>query len=171
MAAAETVWPQVLVGLVVLTLGRRLFWFFVAMVGFVYGMDLAPVVFPAASPAAIWLMAIVTGLIGAVLVYFLEWVAVAAAGFLAGGRIGVLIVAALTTPSATAMAVSFLIGGVIGAALVVRIFDWALILLSSSIGAVLVAGALQVDRGMMLLAVAVLSAAGIIVQAAQLRRG
>ena len=159
-------WAQIIVGLLALTMGRQLFWVFVAAVGFIYGMEAAPALFPAQPPGVLLLIAIIAGLIGAVLAYFLQWAAVAFAGFLVGGRLAVLIVASLGPPAAGYLSIPFLIGGIIGAVIVLLFFDWALIILSSIVGAMLITGAVTVGPSMTLFLLGALTALGIIIQAA-----
>ena len=163
-------WFEVILGLVILTMGRQLFWLFVAAVGFVYGMDLAPSLFPAQPAIVQLLVAILAGFIGAVFAYFLEWIAVAAAGFLVGGRLAALIVTGIGAATSEPTSIAFLIGGIIGAILVLMVFDWALILLSSAIGAMMIAAVVKVGPNMTLLVLGGLAALGVIVQAAHLQR-
>ena len=56
---------RVLVGLLLLVLGRRLYWLFVAGVGFLYGLKLAPVLMPEQSETVIVIVALVLALVGA----------------------------------------------------------------------------------------------------------
>jgi len=60
--------------------------------------------------------------------------------------------------------VLFLLGGVFGAVLALMLLDWALIILSSAIGAVLISQALFPDRGLAALSFVILAIAGILIQ-------
>ncbi len=78
---------NLLVGILLLFLGRRIFWLFVGGVGFVAAIDL---VSRLAMPWPTWLtlvVALAAGLVGALLAILLQEVAVGIAGFLAGGYI------------------------------------------------------------------------------------
>ena len=72
---------------------------------------------------------------GALLALFLQRLAVGAAGFLAGGYAAVRIVEMLRLELGSAEWVVYLVAGLVSAALVAALFDWALILLSSLTGA------------------------------------
>ena len=75
---------QLLIGIAVLTLGRRLFWIFVGTAGFLLGTRLAtqfPVSGPEWAPLAVALFA---GLIGAIFAVFAQKVAVGIAGCVMG---------------------------------------------------------------------------------------
>jgi hypothetical protein len=76
---------QLLIGIVVLTLGRRLFWIFVGTAGFLLGTRLTtqfPVGGPEWTPLAVALFA---GLIGTIFAVFAQKLAVGIAGFVMGG--------------------------------------------------------------------------------------
>src|SRR5437867_3046454 len=80
-----------LIGLVVGTLlllfGRQLFWLFVGLIGFAAGLQLAPLLLPGTSEVVVFIAAVLLGLAGAVLAILLQKVAIALAGFVAGGYI------------------------------------------------------------------------------------
>jgi len=135
---------RILIGILVLTLGRKLFWLFVAVVGFAFGASLGSQFFQGQPDWVILIIALGAGLLGALLALFLQKVAIALAGFIGGGYIALYLVNALGwgTPDSSAW-LPFLIGGVIGLVLMIALFDWALIALSSLIGAGLI---VQADR-------------------------
>ncbi|MCI0399644.1 MAG: hypothetical protein L0332_28880 [Chloroflexi bacterium] len=162
---------RALVGTAVLLLGRHLFWLFVAVAGFLLGWNAATEFLPANQPDwVVILVAVVVGLIGAVLAVFLQAVAVGVAGFVVGGYIllGLLDFAGFEAGNLTWLA--FLVGGIIGAVLVLAVFDWALIFLSSLIGANLIVETLALESPLRIVVFLVLVLVGIAVQAATLRR-
>src|SRR5262245_24203633 len=75
---------RILAGLLLLFFGRRLFWLFVGIIGFVAGMTFGAQFFAGQPEWVVLLIAIVCGLIGIVIAVFLQRFAVAVAGFLAG---------------------------------------------------------------------------------------
>src|SRR5438477_12001630 len=86
---------SVLMGCALLFFGRRLFWLFVAALGFAIGLQLAPYL---SQNPPLWLsllLSIGLGLLGALLAVMLQKLAIAIAGFLVGGRVAVAIGAAL----------------------------------------------------------------------------
>jgi len=130
-------------GIVMLIAGRKLFWLFVGVVGFTVGIGLAERFFPGESETTLLVLALITGVLFAVLALFLKRVAVGVAGFVAGGYLAIYIVGLLNLGIDLPTWILVLIGGVIGAVLVAVLFDWALILMSSLIGANLVVQAID----------------------------
>jgi hypothetical protein len=157
-----------LVGVAILLLGRRLFWLFVAAMGFVYGSQIAAQVThqPASSPAVL-LVAIGFGIVGAVLAILLQKVAIGVAGFIAGGRIAVGLSAAFFAHPASD-GIIFVIGGFLGAILFLVLFDWALIFFSSVEGAHLIASAIVLPQAGRVISFIVLAVIGILVQSSML---
>src|SRR3989440_10591873 len=76
-----------LIGAVVLFFGRKLFWLCVAAVGFAAGVELAPHLVNEPSPLVALTVALVLGFLGALLAMFLQKIAIAVVGFLAGGKL------------------------------------------------------------------------------------
>ena len=161
---------SVLLGAIILFFGRRLFWLCVAAVGFAAGMELAPHLMHEPTPVLQLSVAVVLGFIGALLALFLQKVAIAIAGFLAGGKLAMALVGAFIAEGARYPGITFIVGGIIGAILLLALFDWALIVMSALVGAHLISNTIVLPpTGATLLFVG-LAAIGIIVQAAAFRR-
>jgi len=158
-----------LIGAVILFFGRKLFWLCVAAVGFAAGVEIAPHLVHEPSPLLALAVALVLGLIGALLALFLQKVAIAVLGFLAGGKLAGSIAAAFFVHYAQYSTVIFLIGGVVGAILLLALFDWALIVVSSLIGAHLIQSAIVLPASGSTIVFIGLAVLGILVQAASLR--
>ncbi len=136
---------RILLGVVLLAFGRRLFWLFVGAVGFVAGVRFAERFFPNTPSDTVILYSLIAGVVCAVVAVGIRKIAVGAAGFLAGGYFLVQLLnvsaggASLAGPGQQiAPALLFLIGGVIGAVLMNLVFNWTLIVLSSIGGATLI---------------------------------
>ncbi|MBU4425437.1 MAG: TMEM198/TM7SF3 family protein [Desulfobacterales bacterium] len=129
---------NIFVGIALLILGRKLFWLFVACVGFAVGFTYAKQLWGTQSALVILVIALVLGLIGALLAIFLERVAIAVAGFVAGGYTTMAMMTLFGIEGGQLLWLVYVIGGIIGALLLFFIFDWALIALSSIIGAALI---------------------------------
>jgi hypothetical protein len=155
MTGPEIPLLALLAGIVLLVAGRRLFWLFVGLVGFI-------TVYRWLEPQ--WLLALLAGLLGIVLAIFLQRAAIAAAGFFAGGWFAVqLLGLPMAHPRGSDLLV-FFIAGVIAAILALRVFDLALVILSSLAGADLIVGALHPRPGVAKLLLLGLAVAGIAVQ-------
>jgi uncharacterized protein DUF4203 len=159
-----------LVGVVILFFGRKLFWLCVAAAGFALGAEIAPHVIHEPSSILGLVVALLFGVLGALLALFLQKVAIVVLGFLAGGYLAGAIAAAFFIHSAQYYTVIFLAGGIIGAILLLAVFDWALIVVSSLIGAHLIQGAIVLPPSGSTIVFVGLTILGILVQAASLRR-
>jgi hypothetical protein len=159
-----------LIGAVILFFGRKLFWLCVAAVGFAAGVEIAPYLVHEPSSMMSLIIALVLGLIGALLALFLQKVAIAVLGFLAGGKLAGAIAAAFLVHYAQYSAIIFVVGGIIGAILLLVLFDWALIIVSSLIGAHLIQSAIVLPASGSTIIFVGLAVIGILVQAASLRR-
>ena len=161
---------SVCIGIAVLLFGRRLFWLLVAAVGFAAGVELAPWLVHEPSSILVITAALVLGFIGALLALFLQKIAVAVVGFVAGGRLAVAIITAFVVQHQTTFALTFLIGGIVGALVFLLLFDWALIVLSSLVGAYMITGAITLPQTGATIVFIVLTIIGIVVQTGLSRR-
>src|SRR5437868_180853 len=159
-----------LIGIVILFFGRKLFWLCVAAVGFAVGVEIAPHLVQQPSPLLALTVALVLGFVGALLALFLQKVAIALAGFFAGGKLAIAAAAAFLPNLTPYFWLTFLIGGVIGAILLLVLFDWALIFLSAITGAYLVESAFALPPTGTAILFVVLVIVGVLVQAGSLRR-
>lgn len=153
-----------LAGAALLILGRKLFWLFAAIIGFLFGMSFAQQLFPGQSQTILLLIALALGVIGAILTVLVEKIAIGLAGFIAGGYLVYLLLPALSINLGSLLWVAVIIGGVIGAVLASTMFDWALILLSSGIGASVIANHFTLPQPFPLVLLAVLFIMGVIIQ-------
>ena len=162
---------SVLMGSALLFFGRRLFWLFVAALGFAIGLELAPYL---SQNPPLWLsllLSVVLGVIGAVLAMMLQKLAIGIAGFLVGGRVAIAVAAALWVNYAHYSMVTFVVGGIVGAILLLALFDWALIVFSAIEGARLISGSVHLPSTGATVLVVALAGFGIFVQAAMFRGG
>jgi hypothetical protein len=160
----------VLIGIAILFFGRKLFWLTVAAVGFAVGVEIAPLLVNEPSSLLALLIALVLGVLGALLALFLQKVAIAVLGFFAGGKLATAIAAAFFVHYAQYSTIIFVIGGIIGAILLLAVFGWALIVVSSFIGAYLIQSAIVLPPTGSTLVFIGLAIVGIFVQAASFRR-
>ena len=161
---------SVAIGAVVLLFGRKLFWLCVAAIGFAAGMTLASHIVNEPTAMVQLSFAILLGFIGALLALFLQKLAIGLAGFLAGGRLAVGLVATFLVQYESHYWVIFIVGGLIGALLLLMLFDWALIFISSLIGAHLITSAISLPATGAVLLFTALVLFGVLVQAASMRR-
>ena len=137
--------PKILVGIFLLIFGRKLFWLFVAGIGFFAATGFSSQLFRSQPEWFILIFALATGIIGALLAVFLQRIAIGLAGFLAGGYLTLSLLDILGVELARLAWLPLIIGGIVGAMLVVLLFDWALIVLSSLVGASLISQAIPLE--------------------------
>ncbi len=155
---------RLVAGAVLLTLGRKLFWLFVAAIGFETGAFIATRLLHSESDVLVFVIAIVAGIVGALLALFIENIVVTLAGFLAGGYLLVRLLDFLRLSPGQLDWLVYLIGGVIGAALAIIVLDWALIILSSLSGAVVITTAVLRGFQIELIAIVILFIVGVAIQ-------
>ena len=171
LAHRETGWVLLAAGFVLVLLGRKLFWLFVALVGAVTALWLATEVSGLETGAPSVIAAVAAGLVGGLLAVLVQKAAVALVGFLVGVW-GTLIL--LETVSAT-LAVPWLeppllqvvlavAGGVLGGVVSARLFEAALVVLSAAVGSVLLVGGFGLAGPPALTAFFTLALLGVLVQ-------
>ena len=160
-----TVFLSVILGIFLLFFGRRLFWLFVGVAGFIAGLTFAPQFISGQSELTILLIALIAGVIGAFLAIMLEGLAILIAGFLAGGYLMTTLLVSIHISVSAEPSVIYIIGGIIGLLLVAVFFDWAIIILSALMGAEILMPHLHVSGSNYWLVFLGLVAIGIAVQA------
>lgn len=156
-------------GAAMLFFGRRLFWVFVASAGFIVGALLtAHFLKEQTQPWIIQLAAVACGIAGAVLAVVAQRIAASVGGALAGAYLAHAV--AMATGGADMAWLAFLVGGIVGAVLLLLLFDWALVALSSLTGAVVLAQHLPAPSPWPAVAFVLLLALGLAVQSRQLRK-
>jgi hypothetical protein len=160
---------KLVVGLAVLVLGRRLYWLFVGVAGFLAGLELGSWMLRDQPAWVALALGVILGLGGALLAVFFQYVAVGAAGFLVGAYGALRVLGQTGVPANAAVGLAVLVG-VLAAVLVILALDWALIVLSSLAGSALVTDALAPGPALGPLLFLGLAAAGVVVQASLLRR-
>ena len=126
----------IVAGIFLLFFGRKLFWLFVAAVGFLIGIMYIPELLPGQSQNVILVVALIAGLLGALLAVLLQKFAVGMAGLAVGGYVTYYLLQIITLDIGNYQWLAILAGALLGAVLAGSMVDWALILVSSTAGAV-----------------------------------
>lgn len=157
---------KTIIGIILLVLGRKVYWAFAACVGFVGGLTLATRLMHGSPEWLIILLGILGGIVGALLAIFLQQIAVGVIGFTAGGYVLLSLLDLVGLNLGGWVWLPFLIGGTIGAVLMYTFFDWTLITLSALAGASLVTEGFHFPlllRGLLFIGLLIV---GILIQAA-----
>lgn len=161
---ANAWWPAVAVGLLLLVAGRTMVWLAIGSLGAVAGWSLATALGPSDGQAQL-IVAIVAALLGAVLAFLVQKIAVTIGGAILGG----LIAAAFLGQAETHIVlIAVLAAAVVGGLLAGFAFAVAVSLVTAAAGAMLVAGQLPLAPPWQLLVGLVLAVIG---ASLQLRRG
>ncbi len=128
----------VIVGAVLLILGRKLYWLLIGAMGFMIGFSIANQFIRDETSLISIGIAIVVGVIFAILVYYLQRFAIILVGLVGGGYLVSISINSLSLNTGQYYWLFVLGGAIIGAVLFSYIFDWMLIILSSIMGAVLI---------------------------------
>ncbi len=154
----------IVAGAALLILGRKLFWLFVGVVGFLFGLTIVPQVLPGQSQTVILTVALVIGFLGGLLAVAVQKLAVGLAGFLAGAYLANYFFHLSSLNLGSLMWLAIGIGGILGAILAGSMFDWALILLTSASGAVIISDNIHVPQPLALVVLIALFVVGVIIQ-------
>lgn len=160
-------------GLALLTLGRRLYWLFVAGAGFVLGYYAARQILQIQNDWLALGIGVAVGLFGASLVTTLQKGVLTVAGFLAGAGGTLALSNLLKLDLGPYWWVICLVVGALGVLLLQAAFEVALVLLSSYAGATLVmnniGNFINIDSSLMFIVFLALVIIGVIIQATVLK--
>jgi len=162
---------QVILALAMLFLGRKLFWVFVGSIGFITATELATANLTAQPEWVIVLIGLAAGIFGALLAVFFQAGAIGFAGILGGGYLGLLLMRYLSISNQTAQAIAYMLGAVIGLILMIILFDYALIVISSLSGTLILIEAVGLSGWLFWVLVVTITLIGISIQFRQLEPG
>ena len=161
---------NVVIGIALLTTGRRLYWVFVGAAGFLFASSLAST-FLSSEPEWVALaIALAAGLIGIVLAIFTQRLAVGAAGFVLGSYALASLFFAVGLEGTGWMWLALFGGGIIALALALAVLDFALIFLSSIAGAKLIVQTIHLNPTTSFVLFAILFGVGVAMQLIMLRK-
>jgi hypothetical protein len=155
---------QLIFALGLLLLGRKLYWAFVGAVGFIAVTELVMANFSAQPDWLVLVIGLAAGILGAILAIFVRMAGISLAGLLGGAYVFLMIsrLGSITNPALKWILIG--IGAIAGLLLVLMLFDWALILISSLTGAFMLARFVPIPTPLNWLLIGVLLAVGILVQ-------
>lgn len=157
LASAEPIAALVAGGLL-LVFGRRLFWLFVGVIGFVVAYRLADAYLGGEGVG--WIVALAAGLLGAAAAVLVQKLVITVAGLAAGAVGFVWLAEQLGWAAGVPTLLGALLAGIVGALLLRWLFDLGLVALSALVGSALVVEGLGLEepRGAVFVVLAVLGA-------------
>lgn len=130
--------PGTVIGIMILFIGRKLFWLFIGSIGLLAGLTYTERLLGPQEQYVILAVAVLVGLVFATCAFLLKRLAVGLAGFLVGAYVTLYFLKAFGFQETQFVWLICLAGGILGIALLAFLFDWAIIFLSSMFGAILV---------------------------------
>jgi hypothetical protein len=161
---------NVVIGIALLTTGRRLFWVFFGAVGFILGRSLAQQLLIGQPAWTVIFIAVATGLVGLILGLYAQRFAVGLAGFLMGHYALASLGFAMGFYGTGWILLALVGGGIIGTALALISLDFAFIFLTAAAGAKLIEQTIDLNPPLNLALFAVLFAVGVTIQLIKLRK-
>jgi hypothetical protein len=161
---------QAVFGLAMLTFGRRLYWLFVGGIGFAIGFSLASRFLVDSSIWTLLIIGLVVGMLAGLAAVLMNRLVMGIAGFLVGGFLAIKLLELISLASPPPTWLVFLVGGACCALLVAILVDWALILLTSLLGAGLLVQLLKTSDRLSLVLIVVLVGIGCFIQGRKLLR-
>lgn len=158
---------NIILGLILLIFGRKLFWLFVGIGGFLLGMQFGGMVLSDQSQWVRVLISLGAGVFGALLAVLAQRVAFGLAGFYGGAYVALRLAQSLGAGGSGI--IFFVVGGVLGAVFAILIMDWAIIVLSCLVGAGAIVEALNLGQMTTMIIFLVLVIVGMCIQARLMR--
>ena len=132
---------DLILGFLLVFAGRTMFWLCVGAVGFLVGVQSVTYLGLSTTDLTGLLISIGCGLLGIVLAVAFEWLMVVfGVGFLGGGYL-LMSIFPPTIGQESYSWLIFVVGGIVGLCLMVIVFDWTLIMISSLLGSTLIVNA------------------------------
>jgi len=153
-----------LIGIIFLIAGQKIFWLFIASLGFLFGFEFAATFLAGQEYWKTFLISVICGLVGLVCALFLQELAIIVTGFIAGGYIF------LSLWNLSGWRINewwwlfFVVSGISVSVLLAIFFNPVLIVLSSCIGAMLIIQAFPFTPVMKIALFLILFAFGVFVQ-------
>jgi hypothetical protein len=155
---------SLVVGLLLLIVGRKAFWFFLALVGFAVAVAFVPQVLPDLDGQTQLIIAIVVGIAAGVAASVLAKVVVWVGGFVGGAYVGVIAWQTLVPATPGFPWIPVIVGGVAGMLLAKFLFESVLVVVSAAAGSALIVHTMRLGETMGFALLILLTTIGIIVQ-------
>ena len=154
----------ILIGFVVLVMGRQIFWVFIAGIGFALGLIYGEQFYAGQPDWMIFAISSIIAILGAVLAYTLQRLAGAIAGFVSGWYIANLLMGYFRVDFGQFDEIAPIIVGIIFAVLILAYFDWSVIIISSLAGSAIIVSGMRLPGNTELALLITFAIVGIVIQ-------
>lgn len=155
---------NIIAGVLLLLFGRKLFWLFLGIIGFLIGMKIAPMFFGDEPQWIQLVIALGMGCLGAIVAILAQRLAFALGGFFAGMYLALGVGHFFALADTNTLLLFALGGGITGAIIAALIMDTAITILACLVGAGAIVGELQLGPPMHILIFLLLTGAGFLFQ-------
>jgi hypothetical protein len=155
------------IGFAMLVMGRQIFWIFIAGLGFALGLIFGEELLSEQSQYMILFISAIIGIVGALLAYTLQRFAAGIGGFITGWYLAYIFIdyfININLGSQFNIVAPILVGFICGA-LIIRYFDWGVIIASSIAGSAIIVSGMRLAKNTELILLIMLAAIGITIQA------
>jgi len=136
---------RLLVGGGLILFGRKLFWFFIGAAGFLGGLSAGQSLLDEKPFWYAFIMGAICAVILVMLVKLLKNIAFGIGGFILGAYLANGVLEIMGLELGTLQWLILIAAGAMGAGLLLTLFDWALVILSSTVGALLISQFIPLD--------------------------
>ena len=161
---------QIILALVLLLLGRRLYWAVVGAFGFIAATQWALANLQGQPEWAILAIGLAVGIIGAFAAIYLRMIGIGLAGFFGGAILVSGLLSLFGVPQDNLFTIFTIIGGILGIFLMFYLFDWAVILLSSISGASILTNQITTNDVPKIIVIFVIALIGVLLQSQDLKK-
>jgi len=155
---------NIIIGVVLLLFGRRLFWLFIGIAGFLFGMEITRMFFSGQPQWVQLAIAIGMGCVGALVAMLAQRVAFTVGGFFAGVFLVLRLSEFLPMPDNGVMLLVIIGAGVTGAIVATLVMDQAITILACLVGAGAIVGELHLSQALSFIVFVLLTGAGFLFQ-------
>lgn len=155
---------NIIMGVILLLFGRKLFWLFIGIAGFLFGMEITGMYFGGQPQWVQLAIAIGVGCLGALLAMLAQRLAFTVGGFFAGVFLALKVGQLFAVPGPGAMLLLIIGAGVIGAVVATLVMDMAITILACLVGAAAIVGELHLGHSVNFVVFVILAGAGFLFQ-------
>jgi hypothetical protein len=152
------------IGFLVLIMGRQIFWIFIAGLSFALGLFISSQYFTVQFDWRVFLISILSGIVGALLAVTFQRFAAGIAGFATGWYLSTVLLGYFSPDQASTELILPIAAGVVGTIFLVRYFDWGVIIASSLAGAAIILNGITLSRNIELSILLIFSIVGVVIQ-------
>jgi hypothetical protein len=153
------------IGFAMLVMGRQIFWIFIAGLGFALGLLFGENLISGQSQYVIFFVSSLIAIVGALLAYTLQRFAAGIGGFFTGWYLAYILIDYFDIGLGYEFnIIAPIVLGIISGALIMKYFDWGVIIASSIAGSAIVVSGMRLTRNTELFLMIMMAIIGMVIQ-------